>query len=164
MQLIAAVDRNWGLGKDGRLLFSIPEDLARFKALTIGGTVIMGRKTLESLPGGRPLPGRVNVVLSKQTGYSPEGVLTCADLNRLEELLPVLPAPISVIGGGEVYRQLLDRCTTLHITKIHASASADVFFPNVDLLPQWQLAAREEQIGGSGLTVSYCTYERRAGI
>ena len=162
MQMIAAVDRNWGLGREGELLFSIPEDLARFKALTLGGTVIMGRRTLESLPGGKPLPGRVNVVLSRRADYAPQGMTVCKDLPELERLLPELPEPVSVIGGGEIYDLLLDRCDVLHLTKIHAAREADAFFPDVDRLPQWKLAAREEHLGCPAFT--FCTYERTAAL
>jgi dihydrofolate reductase len=160
VQLIAAVSKTGGLGRGGRLLFSIPDDLARFKQLTWGGTVVMGRKTLDSLPGGRPLPGRVNVVLSRTGKVSTQDVTVCRNVTELESLLPTLPEPISVIGGGEIYRLLLDRCDVLHLTEVEEDPEADVWLPMPDET-NWNLTWESPMQEAQGRSYRYCTYERR---
>ena len=104
MQAIVAVSRSWGIGKDGQLLFHISADLQRFKALTTGHTVVMGRKTLQSLPGGRGLPNRRSLVLTRQESFTPERAET---VHSLAELLALAGDEAFVIGGQEVYEQLL---------------------------------------------------------
>ena len=144
MNAIAAVSRDWGIGRAGELLFHIPEDLRRFRALTTGGTVIMGRKTLDSLPGGRPLPNRRNLVLTRNAAFSRPGVEA---VRSLEELLALLegqdPDRAWVCGGGEIYRLLLPWCRTCHITRVYEAPESDAFFPDLDRLPQWRLARSE---------------------
>ena len=133
MNAIAAVSRDWGIGRAGELLFHIPEDLRRFRALTTGGTVIMGRKTLDSLPGGRPLPNRRNLVLTRNAAFSRPGVEA---VRSLEELLALLegqdPDRAWVCGGGEIYRLLLPWCRTCHITRVYEAPESDAFFPDLD--------------------------------
>lgn len=122
MTAVVAVCENGGIGKDGALLFHIREDLRRFRQLTLGKTVVMGRKTLESLPGGRGLPDRRSLVLTRDPELSAPGAEV---LRRLEDV----PEDAVVIGGESVYRQLLPRCGTVYVTKIFASPQADAFFP-----------------------------------
>ena len=106
MYAIVAADRNWGIGRDGDQLCYIPADLKRFQALTTGHAVVLGRRTLSTFPGGRPLKGRRNLILSRDPAFRPEGAEVFRDL---ESLLAAAPADAFVIGGGQVYRQLLDR-------------------------------------------------------
>ena len=107
MNMIAAVDQNWAIGKDGDQLVYIPEDLKRFKALTTGHPVILGRKTLATFPGGRPLKGRRNLILSQSAGFAPEGAEVFRDLSAL---LAAAPEDSFVIGGASVYAALLEKC------------------------------------------------------
>ena len=137
MNMIAAVDQNWAIGKDGDQLVYIPEDLKRFKALTTGHPVILGRKTLATFPGGRPLKGRRNMILSRSPGFAPEGAEVFPDL---ESLLKRAPEDSFVIGGASVYAALLDCCDTAYVTKVHRAFPADCCFPNLDLHPEWRIA------------------------
>ena len=140
MNAIAAVSLDWGIGKDNDLLFHIGEDMKRFRALTTGGTVIMGRKTLDSMPGGKPLPRRRNIVLTRQEDFAREGVEVA---RSQEEVLRLTagedPEKVWVIGGGEIYRQLLPYCRLCWLTRIYARPESAVFFPDLDTLPQWQV-------------------------
>ena len=140
MNAIAAVSLDWGIGKDNNLLFHIGEDMKRFRALTTGGTVIMGRKTLDSMPGGKPLPRRRNIVLTRQEDFAREGVEVA---RSQEEVLRLTagedPEKVWVIGGGEIYRQLLPYCRLCWLTRVYARPESAVFFPDLDTLPQWQV-------------------------
>ena len=127
MDAIVAVDARWGIGRDGDLLFRISADLRRFKALTMGHTVVMGRRTLQSLPGGRGLPGRRNLVLSRQGDLAPEGAEVYPDMDAL---LAAAPEDSFVIGGASGYWALLDQCSTAYVTKIEAAFPAAVCDPD----------------------------------
>ncbi len=158
MNLIFSADANWGLGKDNQLLFRASPDMRHFKAKTLGGVVIMGRKTLESLPGGKPLPGRVNIVLTRNP-ESLEGSLqqsleaglhlwVCRDLDELSLCLGRLDLPsekVWVIGGAEIYRLLMPYCQEAWVTRFLAAAAADCFMADLDTDPDWRLAEEGEQ-------------------
>lgn len=155
MNLIVAVDKNWAIGRDGDQLIYIPEDLKHFKALTTGHPVILGRKTLATFPGGRPLKGRRNLILSRDPAFAPEGAEVFPDLDRL---LSAAPADSFVIGGASVYRTLLDRCDTAYITRIDASFPADKYFPDLDADPRWQIKEISEPMEYEGISFRYYTY------
>ena len=159
MELVVAVDRNWAIGNRGELLYRIPADLKHFKALTLGHPVILGRKTLETFPGGRPLPGRTNLILSRNPDFTVEGAAVYPDLKRL---LADAPEDSMVIGGESVYRALLGRCGTAHVTKIDAAApAADAFFPDLDADPEWEVSETSEVLEHEGLPFRYVTYRRK---
>lgn len=158
MNAIVAVDENWGIGRGGDQLCYISADLKRFKALTTGHPVILGRKTLATFPGGRPLPGRRNLILSRDPGFTVEGAEVFRDL---ASLLDAAPTDSFVIGGGSVYRALLPHCETAYITKIMSTYEADTFFPDLDADPAWRVAEREEQLEENGLRFQYFTYRRK---
>lgn len=158
MQLIVAVDRSWAIGRQGDQLFYIPADLRRFKALTLGHPVILGRKTLATFPGGRPLPGRDNLILSRDADFHPEGARVFRDL---PSLLSAAPADSFVIGGGSVYRALLPHCNLAHVTRVEAAFPADTWFPDLDADPGWVLTQRSEELEHQGLRFHYDTYQRR---
>lgn len=158
MNAIVAVDENWGIGRGGDQLCYISADLKRFKALTTGHPVILGRKTLATFPGGRPLPGRRNLILSHDPNFTVEGAEVYHDLAAL---LENAPEDSFVIGGGSVYRALLDRCGTVYVTKIMSTFEADTFFPDLDADPVWQMAEREEPLEENGLKFQYFTYKRK---
>lgn len=158
MNIIVSVDEKWGIGYQGQLLARISADLRRFKALTIGHSVILGRKTLASFPGGRPLPGREHLIMSTTMETAPEGAKVFRDI---PSLLAYAPADSFVIGGGEVYRQLLPYCDTAYVTAIRKSFEADAFFPDLDSDPAWTLAEEEGPFETEeGLSFSYKTYRR----
>ena len=157
MRAIVAVSQNWGIGRDGQLLFRISADLQRFKALTTGHTVVMGRKTLESLPGGRGLPNRRSLVLTRRDNFTPDRAEV---VRSLEEAVALAGDEAFVIGGQEVYAQLLPYCTRVYVTKVFADAPADAFFPNLDKDPHWQAVSVGEPQEEAGLRFQYVEYRR----
>ena len=159
MVAIVAVAENWGIGKDGDLLFSLRQDMRRFRTLTSYMTVIMGRKTLESLPGGKPLPNRVNVVISRGD-VATEGVIVCHSPEEAAEFTKQYPR-VMVIGGGSIYRQMLPYCDTAYITKVHATPASDTFFPNLDEDPQWMLSQVLLSGEEDGIGYEMCLYRRK---
>ncbi len=158
MKVIAAVDENWAIGRNGDQLIYISEDLKHFKALTTGHPVILGRKTLATFPGGRPLKGRRNLILSRDPGFAPPEAEV---FSSLEELLAAAPQDAFVIGGASVYQALLDRCDTACITRIEAAfPGADCWFPNLDERPEWKIAEEGPVLEEKGVRFRYVTYER----
>ncbi len=157
MKLIAAVSENWGIGKDNRLLFNIPKDMKFFREKTMGKTVILGRKNLESFPGGKPLKNRINVVLTRDKSFSCEGAIT---VNSIEELLKLdcVDENAFVIGGESVYRGLLGYCDLCYITKVHECAECDKFMVNLDESADWQLLSETERLEDNGHIISFCVY------
>ena len=160
MNAIAVVDRRWAIGRGGGLLFSLPADMRRFRSLTLDGTVIMGRRTLESFPGGRPLPRRRNIVITRNPSSMPEGTEAAASP---EEAVALAGGPeaenLWVIGGGSIYAALLDRCRRVYLTRVEARAEEpDVFFPNLDELPGWRIGASGEPMEENGLTFRFLQY------
>lgn len=137
--VIAAVAENNALGKENQLLWHLPDDFKRFKTLTSGHYIIMGRKTFESFP--KPLPNRTHVIISRQANYQPEG---CIVVNSLEQAIEACPKTeeVFIIGGGEIYRQSIAVADKLDLTKVHATFEADTHFPGIDL-SQWQLVFEE---------------------
>lgn len=158
MNAIVAVDENWGIGKDGRLLCHISGDLRYFKSVTMGHPVILGRKTLGTFPGGKPLPGRENWVLSTTMERAPEGARV---FRSVEELLEMDTKDAFLIGGAEVYRQLLERCQRVYVTKIQRAFEADAFFPNLDQLDGWELERRGDEMEENGIRFRFDVYKRR---
>ena len=160
MNLIVAVDRGWGIGKDGGLLYSIPEDMKFFRTMTAGKTVIMGRATLESLPGGRPLPKRRNIILSR-TLSDVEGAEVCKTPEEIAELLSDTPGEdIFVIGGESVYRDMLPYCDTAYVTKIEAEKEADRHLVNLDEAPEWKITYRSPMKEHEGTYFAFLTYKK----
>lgn len=162
MDLIVAVDANWGIGKDGDLLQRISKDMKFFREMTTGNVLVMGRKTLESFPNQKPLPNRVNVVLTKNRAYQAEGVVFCHDIADLPQVLqPYAEKKIFVAGGGTVYQQLLPQCEKAYVTKIYHTYPADTVFPNLDENPDWVLTEKGEIQEENGVQFSFDTYKRR---
>ncbi len=146
MNLIAAVDKNWAIGRDNKLLVSIPADMKFFRETTMGKVVVMGRKTLESFPNGLPLKNRTNIVLTANPFFRVDGAVIVHSREELEtELKKYNSEDIYVIGGESIYRMLLDECDTAHITKIDYAYEADAFFPDLDEHPDWEIAADSEE-------------------
>lgn len=157
MNAIVAVDEGWGIGQKGDLLVRVSADLRRFKALTTGHPVILGRKTLQTFPGGRPLPGRENIIMSTTMDAAPEG----AKLFRtLDDVLVYAPEDAFVIGGASVYRELLPYCHRVYVTKLHKTFPADAWFPSLDGDREWEITESEGPLEEGGLSFTYVTYER----
>ena len=158
MNVIVAVDQNWAIGRNGDQLIYLSEDLKRFRALTTGHPVILGRKTLATFPGGRPLKHRRNLILSRREGFAPEGAEV---FSSVQELLKAAPEDSFVIGGASVYRELLPWCNTAYVTKIQKKFPADCFFPNLDQDASWILTEESSPLEQDGVFYYYATYCRK---
>ena len=161
MKLIVAVDENWAIGNQNKLLVSIPADMKFFRETTKGNVVVMGRKTLESFPGGQPLKNRTNIVLTKDKSYQVKDAIVVHSLEELLEELKAYPEEsVYVIGGESVYRMLLPYCTEAYITKICHSYAADTFFPDLDADPEWELEGESEEQTYFDLEYVFTRYRR----
>lgn len=160
MNLIVATDRNWAIGKGGDLIYSIPEDMKFFRSMTAGKTVVMGRKTLESFPGGKPLPKRVNVVLSSNRDYAPEGTVPVHDYSELFAEIAKYPEDeVMLIGGGRLYTDLAKYCRRAYITLVDAETDgADTFIPDFNALDGWAMESVSEPVETGGYTIRFATY------
>lgn len=138
MKAIVAVDANWGIGYKGNLLANIPEDMKFFKQMTLGKVVVMGRETLESLPGKKPLTNRTNIILTRNKDFSCEGAIICYSTEELfEEIKKYQSEDIFIIGGESVYKQMLPYCSEIYVTRIKRQYTADKYFENLDKNSSW---------------------------
>lgn len=161
MNLIVAVDKNWGIGSKNKLLVSIPSDMKFFRETTSGKVVVLGRKTLESFPNGLPLKNRTNIVLTGNKDFKAKDAIICHTVEEvLEELKKYNDEDIYVIGGGTVYRQFLPYCNVAHVTKIDHAFEADTYFPNLDELDDWEMTADSEEQTYFDLEFQFQKYER----
>ena len=160
LSAIVAVCDDWGIGLDGGMVVENREDMRHFVACTTGHPVIMGRRTLESFPGGRPLKNRRNIVLTRDTSFSREGVET---VHSVEEALLAVGEEDEawVIGGDQVYRQLLPHCERAVVTRNHCVRRVDTWFPNLDEDSAWKVAnVRDGGTTPEGVTFEFVTYRR----
>ena len=141
VSLIVATDDRGGIGRDGRMPWHLPEDLQRFKRITMGKPIVMGRKTWESI--GRPLPGRQNIVISRQAGLDTPGAMVVGSLPDALRAAGDVPE-VCVIGGAEIYRLALPLAREIHLTRVHALVDADTFFPLRDAVA-WEEIGREDR-------------------
>ncbi|UXY14380.1 dihydrofolate reductase [Chitiniphilus purpureus] len=156
LALIAAVARNRVIGVDNRLPWRIPDDLKRFKAMTMGHPMIMGRKTFESFPA--PLPGRRHLVVTRNPAWQAEGAEVYTRIADAVEA--AADATIYVVGGGEIYRQTLPLADTLHLTEVDLAPAGDAWFP--EFAPdEWQEVSREAHQQADGIRYAFVTYRRR---
>ncbi|MDW2796649.1 dihydrofolate reductase [Clostridium boliviensis] len=161
MNLIVAADKNWSIGNHGQLLVSIPEDKRMFREETLLKVIIMGRKTLESLPGKQPLYGRINIVLSRNPDYKVKGAVICHSMSEVMEELKKYPEKeCFVIGGQSIYEQFLPYCNTAHVTFIDYTYSADTQFPDLDKDPCWEMTAESEEQTYFDLCYTFRMYKR----
>ncbi len=143
VSLIVAMDKNGGIGKENRLPWHLPSDLKRFKRLTMGHHLVMGRKTYATI--GKPLPGRVMIVLSRQKGYLAPGCQVARSLHEAVQFAEVhQESELFIIGGGEVFRQAIDLADKIYLTTVHATVDADISFPQIDP-GQWEIVDSETQ-------------------
>ena len=161
MNIIAAVDKNWAIGKNNELLVRIPMDQKFFRETTTGKVVVMGRKTLESFPNGLPLKNRTNIVLTQNPAYQVKDAIVVHSMEELHrELEKYDTNDVYVIGGQKIYEQLLDECDVAHITKIDYAYDADAYFPNLDEKPEWKITADSEEQTYFDLEFYFYKYER----
>ena len=161
MNMIVAADKNWGIGKDGQLLTHLSGDLKYFKERTLGKAVVMGRKTLESLPGGRPLPGRTNIVLTANPDYEKEGCVIVHSMDELRKKCSEFPDDsVMIIGGATLYNELMEECESLFITKIYEEIEADAFIKNADELPDYKVVWQSEMQEDHGIRYQFFEYKR----
>lgn len=165
LKAIVAVCDDWGIGRGGDMVVANRADMRHFVSCTTGYPVIMGRKTLESFPGGRPLKNRRNIVLTRDASFAREGVEV---VHSVEEALAAVEREVVawVIGGGEVYRQLLPYCTEVEVTHNHVTHRVDTAFPDVSADSAWKIVARSgehiigEGQGDAGVAYEFVTYRR----
>jgi dihydrofolate reductase len=160
MKLIAAVDNNWAIGNKGRLLVRIPEDQKFFRSTTMGHVVVLGRKTLEEFPQAKPLAGRTNIILSRNSEYTVEGASV---VNSIEELFNVLKKydsdDIFIIGGQSIYNELIPYCQEAVITRLQKAFEADAYITSLDASNDWELTWESELHEYNGLKFTFTTYK-----
>ena len=158
MELIVAVYDDWGIGKNGTQPIALSADRKFFRETTRGAMVIVGRRTIEDFPGQKPLPGRVNVALTRSNGQIP-GFTVC---NSPEEAVKLAENAqrAMVIGGGSIYKQMLPMCDTAYVTKVHCTPESDTFFPNLDQNPEWTLEQVLQSGEENGISYEMCLYKR----
>lgn len=157
--LIASADKNWGIGKDNKLLKRIPEDLKRFSALTKGNVIVVGRKTLESFKNKKPLPQRINIVMTRDKNYSCEGAIIVHSIDQLEKELNKYVGKVYVCGGANIYDQLLPHCQEALITQINDIYEADSFLVNLENAQEWiRTDIGEWQESRVGVSFRYVDY------
>lgn len=161
MKLIAAVDSNWAIGNRGQQLVNIPQDQKMFREMTLGKVIVMGRKTLESLPGGQPLYGRTNVVLTRDPQFQAKGTKICHSVAEVLELLKDIPQDdIYIIGGQTIYEQFLPYCEEALVTWIDYEYAADTYFPNLDKSKDWKMTEESDEQTYFNLCYTYRTYKK----
>lgn len=161
MKAIVVVDENWSIGKDGGLLVHLPGDLKYYKEKTYGKTVVIGRKTLESFPGAKPLPGRANLVLTRNPEYKPEG---CQVFHSKEELLEYLGTDteeVYISGGENIYRQFMEDCDKFYVTKIYAEFPADRSFPDLDQRDDMEITWKSDIQEEKNIKYQFFEYTRK---
>lgn len=161
MNMIVAVDEHWGIGNKNELLIRIPADMKLFREETTGKVVVLGRKTLETFPGGLPLKNRKNIILSSKKDFQVKDAQVVHSLEELlEELKNYEEEEIYIIGGESVYRMMLNYCKKIHVTKIDRTYEADAFFPNLDEKKEWKVTVESEEQSYFDTTYRFVQYER----
>ena len=159
MDAIVAVYDDWGIGKDGTQPIALSTDRKFFRETTRGAMVIVGRRTIDDFPGKKPLPGRVNVALTRSDMEIP-GFTVCHSPEDAAELAKSAEKAM-VIGGGTIYRQMLSFCDRAYVTKVHVNPESDTFFPNLDANPEWELAEVLQSGEENGISYEMCLYTRK---
>ena len=162
MNIIVAVDKNWGIGNRGELLVSIPKDQKMFRQETTGKVVVLGRKTLDTFPQKQPLPNRTNIILTHDKNYQVKGATVVHSVEELLAELKKYPSEdVYIIGGESIYQQMLPYCDTAHVTQIDHEYQADAFFPNLDEDPAWEMTAEGEEETYFDLEYRFVRYNRK---
>ncbi len=162
MNLIVAADENWGIGYQGTQPIVIPEDRKYFRELTNGKTVVVGRKTLEDFPGGKPLPKRRNIVVTRDKSLVIEGAETVSDIIELfRKIYKLAEDEVFIIGGDSIYKLFTKYCQYAYVTKIKADMPADAFFENLDQNPDWELIQTSGPKNHEGIEYEFAVYENK---
>lgn len=161
MKLLVAADRNWAIGKNNKLMWSIPADMKFFRETTQGNVVIMGRKTLESFPQGQPLKNRVNIVITRNPSYKVKDAVVVHSVEEAIEESRKYDGDVFVIGGESIYRAMLPYCDTALVTRIDYAYEADTWFPNLDEDEEWELTDEGEEQTCFDLEYAFTRYERK---
>ena len=159
MELIVAVYDDWGIGRDGTQPIALSADRKFFREMTRGAMVIVGRRTIADFPGQKPLPGRVNVALTRTEQEIP-GFPGCNSPEAAVELAKTADRAM-VIGGGSIYKQMLPYCDTAYVTKVHVTPESDTYFPDLDEDPEWYLADVLQSGEENGISYEMCLYKRK---
>lgn len=159
MELIVAVYDDWGIGREGTQPVALSADRKFFREITRGCMVIVGRRTIEDFPGKKPLPGRVNVALTRSANEIP-GFTVCSSPEEAAVRAQSAERAM-VIGGGSVYRQMLPLCQRAYVTKVHCTPKSDTFFPNLDEDPLWELSEILQSGEENGIGYEMCLYVRK---
>jgi len=159
MELIVAVYDDWGIGRDGTQPVALSADRKFFRETTRGAMVLAGRRTIGDFPGQKPLPGRVNVALTRSTDEIP-GFTVCKSTEEAAALAETAERAM-VIGGGSIYRQMLPLCDRAYVTKVHTTPASDTFFPNLDEDPDWELVRILQSGEENGIAYEMCLYKRK---
>ena len=160
MNIIVAVDNNWGIGYKNDLLVRIPNDQKFFREKTTGNVVIMGRKTLESFPEGKPLKNRTNIVITSDKSYKVDGAIVVHSIEEALRKIKNIPIEnVFVIGGSSIYRQMISLCDTIYMTKISRTFEADTYFPNLDEMDEWRITSESEEMKYDNMRYKFTTYE-----
>lgn len=162
MNLIVAVDKNWGIGCKGKLLVAIPADQRFFREETTGKVVIVGKNTVKTFPGERPLKNRKNIIISTDKNLKVEDAIV---VNSVEEAVEASKdyksEDVYVIGGASIYEQMIDYCDVAHVTKINYSYEADTYFPNLDEKEEWVIAAESDEQTYYDIEYTFYKYVRK---
>lgn len=162
MNIIAAVDKNWAIGRNGNLLVKIPLDQQLFREMTKGKVIVLGRKTLETFPNALPLTGRINIILTRNKSFSIKGGICVNSLEQaLEELQKYIKEDIFIVGGESIYKQFLPYCDVAHITKIDYAYQADTYFPNLEEEEEWEITGDSEEQTYFDLEYVFLEYKRK---
>lgn len=165
MKFIVAVDSRWGIGKNGDLLLSIPDDMQYYRATTRGKVVVMGYTTLLSLPGSKPAPARLNLVLADIPGLRVPGAVVCGSMEQLHRMIgQFAPDDVFDVGGGSMYRQLMPYCTGAHITKMRIDGGADTSIPNLDEAEGWSIVSESALSDYEGIGYSFVEYRNASPL
>ena len=162
MNLIVNVDKNWAIGNNGGLLISIPEDLRFFRDETTGKVVIVGRNTVKTFPGGRPLKNRKNIIVSSNKDLKVDDAVV---VNSVEEALEAVKdyksEDVYVVGGASIYKQMLPYCDVAHVTKTNYAYQADTYFPNLDEMDDWVIEAESDERTFYNIEYTFYNYVRK---
>ena len=161
MKFIVSVDMNWGIGKDNDLLMRIPDDMKQFREKTTGNVIVMGRKTLESFPNSKPLPNRLNLVITSNKDYYAEGVVICHSIDEALEKIKELNKDVYIVGGGSIYTAFMPYCNEAIITKFEKVFDADTFIENLDENKDWKVDSVEKTDEYEGVKYKVIRYRRK---
>lgn len=162
MNCIVVADSNWGIGRDNDLLVHLPGDLKYYKEKTIGKVIVIGRKTLESFPGGKPLPGRTNLVLTGNMEYSNDACVVCHGMDELrEKMAGYRDEDIFISGGESIYNQFIDECDVLYVTRLESAFPADRHFRNLDEDDRFEVTWESGTYEENGVRYRFVRYDRK---